>query len=650
MTTIGGARIGDDKLDEVSKMEIETGTGRSIRGNDAGTARSGVSLTLLILAVSATVATSGAYAQTSAFIDSIPVGSAWQNITSNEGNNLRIDYQTVAYSGGGTANGRTVVFGGGHNNGMNDAVAYLDWRNFETTGWVEELPSTADHIGVSDSNYSAIGSYLNANYSPSTPGGIQDDRGYVALSRHTYDQIVVQDDHFYLFSGVLPYDHPGQPNEPWANKEGDIWRYDFGAGWTFIDQPFPRGFVTGHAAAARDTLTGNIWVHEENGLREFNPATGRTGPIIDYLNSQEVESFLNFNPEKGAEGTLFGAGNYAGSNWHEYDIATGQQTNMGRVPGNAAHTYIIYVDSSYGPDYGTYFAFVPQDGSLRRWTGSGWETIATGAPSNNDYLYGRAGFEEVHQVFYWVHNPYTSNSAWRTYAVRPFAFANSADPVPAVNISADPDNVAPQGTSTLTWSTTNATSCNASGNWSGSKDVSGSEIVGPLAGDSRFTLTCSGPGGTAVDTANVTVVTSTPQPTVSFSADPSTVEAGSSTVLSWTTSNADTCEGEGAWAGTKNTQGSESYGPIEAEANFSLRCSGSGGAATATVTVAVTAAPAPPPPSGNPPPPSALPPDTSSEAGTGSFDQYTGLLLMIILLSRLRSAGRRARIGGLAGA
>ena len=123
-----------------------------------------------------------------------------------------------------------MVFGGGHNNGLSDAVAFLDWRNFETVGWTEELPSTADHIGVGDFDFSAIGQHLNQNYNPQTPGGILDSRGSVALSRHTYDQLAVLGDSFYMFSGVLPFDNPGQPSRRWAEREGDIWRYDFQTG------------------------------------------------------------------------------------------------------------------------------------------------------------------------------------------------------------------------------------------------------------------------------------------------------------------------------------------------------------------------------------------------------------------------------------
>ena len=49
---------------------------------------------------------------------------------------------------------------------------------------------------------------------------------------------------------------------------------------------------------------------------------------------------------------------------------------------------------------------------------------------------------------------------------------------------------------TLTWSTTNATSCSASGSWSGSKALSGSESITPdTDGSKSFTLTCSNSAG-----------------------------------------------------------------------------------------------------------------------------------------------------------
>ena len=63
------------------------------------------------------------------------------------------------------------------------------------------------------------------------------------------------------------------------------------------------------------------------------------------------------------------------------------------------------------------------------------------------------------------------------------------------------------GTSTLTWSSTNATSCTATGGWSGAKATSGRQSTGALTASTSYSLTCTGAGGTSnVATASVTVL------------------------------------------------------------------------------------------------------------------------------------------------
>jgi hypothetical protein len=81
---------------------------------------------------------------------------------------------------------------------------------------------------------------------------------------------------------------------------------------------------------------------------------------------------------------------------------------------------------------------------------------------------------------------------------------------PAVTLTASPGTVTSGSASTLNWSSTNATSCMASGNWSGSMGVSGSKGTGALSNTATYTLTCSGASGTtpAAQTAKVAVVTS----------------------------------------------------------------------------------------------------------------------------------------------
>jgi hypothetical protein len=76
-------------------------------------------------------------------------------------------------------------------------------------------------------------------------------------------------------------------------------------------------------------------------------------------------------------------------------------------------------------------------------------------------------------------------------------------PAPVVTLTANPATVASGGTTSLTWSATDATSCTASGAWSGSKNTTGSETSAALTSASAFTLTCNGPGGSGSKTVNV---------------------------------------------------------------------------------------------------------------------------------------------------
>ena len=95
------------------------------------------------------------------------------------------------------------------------------------------------------------------------------------------------------------------------------------------------------------------------------------------------------------------------------------------------------------------------------------------------------------------------------------AYRNSAPPTtPTVSLSASPTSVTSGSASTLTWSSTNATSCNASGAWSGTKATSGTQSTGSLTTTSTFTLTCTGTGGSASASAAVTVGSAPTAPTL----------------------------------------------------------------------------------------------------------------------------------------
>lgn len=85
------------------------------------------------------------------------------------------------------------------------------------------------------------------------------------------------------------------------------------------------------------------------------------------------------------------------------------------------------------------------------------------------------------------------------------------------NIHINPTGGGPQPTPTssssptpgqstiLLWTVTNATSCTASGSWSGSKDPNGGTMQVTPGQSSTYILTCTGPGGKGQGSATATV-------------------------------------------------------------------------------------------------------------------------------------------------
>jgi PKD repeat protein len=159
---------------------------------------------------------------------------------------------------------------------------------------------------------------------------------------------------------------------------------------------------------------------------------------------------------------------------------------------------------------------------------------------------------------------------------------NSGQPQPTVTLTADPETVALNGSSNLTWSSTNATSCEASGGWSGPRAASGSESTGALTATTTYTLSCTGPGGAAHASVTVTVV---PEPTVMLTADPLTIVEGEPSTLTWSSTNATSCEAP-SWTTSTDPNGSQQVSPTETTI-YTITCTGLSGTAEASVTVTV---------------------------------------------------------------
>jgi hypothetical protein len=81
---------------------------------------------------------------------------------------------------------------------------------------------------------------------------------------------------------------------------------------------------------------------------------------------------------------------------------------------------------------------------------------------------------------------------------------------PVVSLSAGPSAVPKGSSAMLTWSSSNASSCAASGGWSGSVATSGSKSTGALSTSTSYTLSCAGKSSSASQTATVSVTSSAP--------------------------------------------------------------------------------------------------------------------------------------------
>ncbi len=180
-------------------------------------------------------------------------------------------------------------------------------------------------------------------------------------------------------------------------------------------------------------------------------------------------------------------------------------------------------------------------------------------------------------------------------------------PVPTVTVVVTPQTLEANNVATITWNSTHATSCEATGGWSGTQAVSNSSGVstGVLGtGTYTFGLTCSGDGGSA-SASQVVFVGAVAEPTVDLDLTPTAIQPGDSASLTWSSTNGLTCTASGGtgadgWAGTQGAQSTTAFntGPITTagEYSYTLTCNGPGGSGSASRILDVQAsAPAAPP-------------------------------------------------------
>ena len=156
-------------------------------------------------------------------------------------------------------------------------------------------------------------------------------------------------------------------------------------------------------------------------------------------------------------------------------------------------------------------------------------------------------------------------------------YVDSLPPPPSISLTANPDSIlSGSGTSSsLSWSVSNVNIADqdwCTKSWwdgTGSRFVAftDNEIVSPSS-TTDYTLTCSNKYGSSEKTVNVKVRSSS----VSLDVNPSSINSGSQSLLSWVSNDILSCSAFGDWSGTKATSGQQTTGVLTSSKNYGLNC------------------------------------------------------------------------------
>ncbi len=191
-----------------------------------------------------------------------------------------------------------------------------------------------------------------------------------------------------------------------------------------------------------------------------------------------------------------------------------------------------------------------------------------------------------------------STTTYTLTATGPGGSVNCSDTVtitnppgtPACTLSAAVHSFVGAGSTTLSWTTSNATSVSID-QGIGAVAASGSTPI-TVNATTTYTLTATGPGGTVncSDTVTITPVTDNAPMCVSLDAAPSSIRPGESTTLTWVTRNATSVSLSGVGAVAAND--SRVVTPV-GTTTYTLTVNGTGPTSNCSVTVTVTNNPVP---------------------------------------------------------
>ena len=402
----------------------------------------------------------------------------------------RVKNVMEAWSGGAfdTNRNRLLVWGGGHGDYWGNEIYAF---NVDTLTWQRLNDPYGPAKNMADGTHAAW-------FPDNTPG-----------SRHTYDGIEYIPG-LDIFWGV----------------GGSLWKSGSGTQQTIMLKMSTlewsektRAPIVGTigVASGYDPVTKKIYVHDLGKLLTYDPFADVWNTLSQVAGDNGLVGEVDPVHRKFV---IVGKGSA-----YVYDLsastitrsplgATGNNAMEQTVPGLA---FDPVSEKIVAWDGGVYVYTLDLSVSPPEWTriSPASDNIVTPTSGSHWGTYGRWRYVPSKGVFIGV-NRTSENVYFYKLGTDPGTGDNPSPSLPEVNFSAIPATIEAGGNVTLTWTTLDADSCNASGSllWSGAKSVTNAsgETVGPLSSDTIFTLTCENSGGSTQRSVTVGVVALDTQP------------------------------------------------------------------------------------------------------------------------------------------
>jgi hypothetical protein len=405
--------------------------------------------------------------------------------------------------------GKMWVFGGvwgGKNPGTNNSYKSDVWWSVDGKNWYQAT-SQAPWIGrkghtatVFKNKMWIIGGRLEAGWPcPGGSGPYCDDVWFStngsSWSRATYNPgwtarfrqgTTVLNGRIYIMGGS----NGGYLNDVWSSSNGYNWsRRTSNIGWT------PRSAIN------ESTLTYNnkIWVF--GGWNRYGCGNGGCRDVWNSSNGVNWTKVVNqvgwtgmftpvvkyFNNRFWVTGGYIDTGGSTDDVWYSDPVASVMSVNK---PSGSYTAPMSYTATWSDPDVSTL-------STCKIRIDLTWYNIScSGNTATYSNSFTTGGTHTLRM--------YSSNSAGIVSYSNVYTYNITVSS--PIKLFASPNPINYGASSVLSWTSSGLTSCSASGAWSGSKPVNGSESTGALASNKTYTLNCTGGAGNSSDSITIIVL------------------------------------------------------------------------------------------------------------------------------------------------